>query len=762
MASDPVGPGPHFDAALTPGNDRGNDAGAPSLKVWIEPDANAPSGFGRIMMSFDGASSAPEPSNGFSFLGSLLGILTPASPRLSGNIAVSSKSAANDNKIWVGSDESNLDQGGGQHGGVFGSDVDAATLASGHTVVAWIGDDHRVHAKAYPPQGGGAAGDGASGLTDLDKALADLGEAGLAQPAGAGRLRLQSLGQNGFAALWVADFGLTAALMGKTFMLAPESASAGGDGHDVPAAAWTVTQLPTVPVPRGTAGLTITPQPGGTLSVSYESGAALDGGEIHNAVFNVSSGEESDGAAPLLAPLKLAALSTGEDAVTSEAAELVPVTQSSATPIGTGSEASAGDGQGSGGATMGSTSDEAGAPGDGGAESLPGGDASLLAGDAAQTPIPESDVGVANAGTSVIGIDNAPAPGAAAVGSPVVHHVTVTGAGDGVPQSAPQVVVTSAGTPVVIHERPAAEPGKTELVLTALDGDGQPIVDADGTVRETIVTDKAVTSDPDAPNLDLAPAICTADTGTAVAWAEAYEQDGHRVVEIKLQIFDNDGHAETGEPITVAAADPGATVSDFAIGDLRRSGYDNHHEASHDGYGTASQGEADAAGSLPDTGVAAPDDALGGTSTPVVQDSTAPETAPETAFALPDAAPVSEPQIAAVWVQNADSHGYGEIMGQRFIIEVAPAAAAADEEHSQNTGQDNHDGSESAAQTELVLVAVGLDGSETDGANAAFYVPSGDGNSDNSGGVPETGHVIGRAPMVAGAGGDAIVIGWVQ
>jgi hypothetical protein len=694
MANDFGGPGQFPEVPLRPGN----DTGAATPRVWIEPDPSAPEGFGRIMIAFGDDSadnSALAVPTTFSFLGKLLGVLPPSSPRVTDNISVSSKFAANDNRVWIGSDDSSRADDG--QAGFYGSDIDVATLADGSTVVAWIGDDDRVHAKIYPSHDSQTE-DAETQASALDKVLADLGEAGQGQTSGAGRVRLQTLGQNGFAAMWIADFGLTAALMGKVFMLSVEPAAAGEQDAGTPAASWKVTEFVPLPVPHGTAGLSIKPQADGSFAVAYSAdgvAGSLQEGGANEAVMTLASAtdEAEDGAngLPTFEHLSGQAVGAVEDV------EHVETQPSSPMPVQVG--------------VTQAPSAEAGA--------MPADDGMALSqdGDAAD-PLAVGDYAVP-AGAGVAGPS----------GLLVVHQTTVVGAGDGVQQSAPKVVVTASGTPVVLHERPAAELGKTAIVLTSLTSDGTPLVNEDGTPREIVVTENAVTSDPDHPYLDLAPSLSRAGNGTAVAWAEDVDE-GRAIC---LQVYSGDGDAAAANPVVVVLSSAGVTVSDFEVSEVRHnySHVESDAAASNDQSPAGDEMAPPALVTGDGTGEAITETAIAGT------DGVFAHETPD----LPDqASPVAE--LAVVWVQNANDHGYGEIMGQRFALD--PSAA-----------NDAYGDSGEAHGSNLSIVALGLDGNAGDGQDAVFQVTAVCGLSD-----VET--VIGRSPMVASAGDDGLVIGWVQ
>lgn len=302
----------------------GNDSSGAKVSVWIAPDDNAPAGLGRVMVGLADSAGADVSAGAetFSLSGRLLGVLASANPRIAGNFAVSSKTAANDNAVWLGA---GTDDEGNEFAGYFGSDVDAATLADGHTVVAWIGEDNAVRGKAVPPANADAlASDEASRTAELDKVLGELGHAGNA--AGAGRLRLATVGQNGFAALWVADFGLTAALMGKVYLEGGASDGSGGASTHQGGAPWMVKNLAGISVPPGTTLHSVQLAANGALSVRYgsSSGQAFGdqaGSDVIEVVVSLEDALSSQGDEAGLTAIELATMESGEPAQSADAGD---------------------------------------------------------------------------------------------------------------------------------------------------------------------------------------------------------------------------------------------------------------------------------------------------------------------------------------------------------------------------------------------------------------------------------------------------------
>lgn len=696
MANDHSGPG---DFTL------GGDVPQPKVRVWIEPDQNAPPGCGRIMVAVDSPTDGVPASvvaSGIPFLSKLFGVLKPASPSVSTSIV--SKVAANDNIYWVGD---HRDEGHGGSG-VFGSDVDAATLVSGETVVAWIGDDNSVHATLLDADGrpkNAEASEDDDSKFDLNKLLANLGEAGQGAGAGSGRLKVSPLAQGGFAALWIADFGLTAALVGKAFV-SQSNAAEPPTQEATPAHTWNVKTIAPVAVPAAAHSLMIAVHPDGELNVSLSMGAhgahaapttlsfAVDA-HGHDASFTLAAVSPEDvskdhDAGPAV---HIRHGASGQPAHTDAAAIVTAVPASQDTHDTASVETPASSNSAFGGA------------------SPPSGAIDPLSQPAAPQPA---------------------APAAVPVRK--VPHVqtahTSVGAADGVTQAAPKMVVAGTGTPVLLYQEPGASVGTTTIKIVQLDTTGRPAVDANGDVHTTTVTSDAITADPANPALDLQPVITPTSDGVGVAWAQASPDGGTALV---LQVFDS-GCAPVADTPAVVATTGGAivSISDFAIAAIKVA--EHHHEdsaapASHDGSAVGAPGGDAAPPAAADAGVGAgvPLPQADGTAAPAASGD-APPAASDAAPAAGDV-PASTLQVAVVWVQNADDHGYGEINGQRLGIE-------------NDADDDGHH-----------FVALGLDGHQGGDDDSAFGLSEEGGSSSGA---------IGRAPSVAAVSDDTLAVTWVR
>jgi hypothetical protein len=164
--------------------------------------------------------------------------------RLSSN-AVALTAAANDNATWV-SDWSGK--------GAIGSEPSVAELATGDTLVTWVGVDGRAHGRLYAPAeapwaASPSAVDGADDPEHLavNAALGDLGAVGSA-PDGSRRLQASELRPGAFAIMWMALADGGPVLRGSLFLgpVAPD----GDDRH----VAWTQHAVADVRLPPGFAG----------------------------------------------------------------------------------------------------------------------------------------------------------------------------------------------------------------------------------------------------------------------------------------------------------------------------------------------------------------------------------------------------------------------------------------------------------------------------------------------------------------------------
>ena len=159
---------------------------------------------------------------------------------------------ANDNAIWIG------DEDGNGSGGVIGRDPAVAGLHTGDVLISWIGEDNRVHAKLYPPNGVVVPSDanndvGAAEYAAVNAALANLGDVATDVPAGSRRLQVAELGPGNFAIMWVALGALGLELRGSIFSTPPDTPAG-----DALADGWTQVQIDPIPLPVFTGDFSMT------------------------------------------------------------------------------------------------------------------------------------------------------------------------------------------------------------------------------------------------------------------------------------------------------------------------------------------------------------------------------------------------------------------------------------------------------------------------------------------------------------------------
>jgi hypothetical protein len=130
--------------------------------------------------------------------------------------------------------------------GAVGSSPAVAELATGHTLIAWIGAGGHAHGRLYPPVHAEGATDG-PGRAKIDAALADLGEIG-ETPDGARRLQVAELRPGTFAVMWLALAQGDPVLRGSLFV-APRGADHDGNGPG-----WTQHLIADVHLPQRFAG----------------------------------------------------------------------------------------------------------------------------------------------------------------------------------------------------------------------------------------------------------------------------------------------------------------------------------------------------------------------------------------------------------------------------------------------------------------------------------------------------------------------------
>ncbi len=531
--------------------------GSDKAKAWIAADKDAPPGCGRVMLTRPGgAADEPDPvaavPAGFSFLMKMFGVLAPDSPTVAGNIAIKSKSAANDNSYWVGDEN-------GDGGGVYGSDVDVATLADGSSVVAWIGADRIVHAKCYASDADaqGAGAEESAARTDhsgqINSLLADLGGAGQRAGNAEGRVKVSAYGQGGFAALWIADFGFTAALMGKLYMLQQDPAGDAGTGlPGTQATGWTVKDVSPVAVPRFASNISIEVSDDGRVSVGYQSEPGDGGSMFAVTVVNGDSGEGQ-----LLG-------SDGDDLLTPEGeiADL-QVPHGSSAPV----------------TLQNVSADSSASGGDGGTR-----DTGSAAGEAAE----------GNAAGPILGSSLPDLLGDIELtGTPIV---VAGGANNSIAQMAPQVVVTENGNIAILHVSAGEKPGTSVIEVGLFESDGTPVVGSSGAPATAVVARDAIIEVAERPNLQLGPSISTAGDNVVVAFVSNLGDGDHKNYQLNLQLINSDGELASDAPVAVAlTAEPETTYSDFAT-----AGYCSHSNKDQSPDSTiATQGITDEAGNLP-------------------------------------------------------------------------------------------------------------------------------------------------------------------
>lgn len=155
--------------------------------AWIDASGMPPAG------TSDDDLSAPQ--LGAEFGRVMLSWFTVEGPAATATSTADVQPSANDNAIWVG------DEAGSGHGGAVGRDVSAVVLASGDTIVTWIGVDGKLDGKAYARADGDNAEAGnpqetARALTGL---LRDIPAFEPGQ-----RYRIVEGGRDGLTVLWAA------------------------------------------------------------------------------------------------------------------------------------------------------------------------------------------------------------------------------------------------------------------------------------------------------------------------------------------------------------------------------------------------------------------------------------------------------------------------------------------------------------------------------------------------------------------------------
>lgn len=515
-----------------------------TVTAWVEPDADAPAGLGRIMFSWPAVDAAETIKVHGSLLHDRLsGAIDAESPVIAANVAIASGHAANDNKVWLGTDAG--------VGGTYGREPSAATLADGETVIAWIGEDNIVHAALYPVE---VAERAKLSLPPIDaNALPSvLGEAAPATGRDCGRLKVIATGPASFAAVWVAELGFSTALAGQIFALQPraviEDENVSGGQPNV--SQWIA--LPMTPVPASGAAIgdiTLALNDVGQLHIGYESTGEYGERNSHSE----------------LAPLPALGETQRHDRSSSGGEALADtVTDNSQHHIG---EHSA----------------PAHAP-----EAVESAEGSTPAG--AGTDTAPSNLNVET------GI--AAAPDSATAPTLISSLLAIGTDLPTIGQMFPEVVVTPDGRVYVPTVETGAGPNTRTITITPLNANGDPVTGADGVPQVIEVTKQAVVSDPDRPDLDLSPDLASVGANVGVAWVQDAENaSGSHVKKLLVQVFDGHGQAASDLPIVANIGDDTATtISDIELTGLSNSENSSNpalpdaavvwvRNAGHDGYG---------------------------------------------------------------------------------------------------------------------------------------------------------------------------------
>ncbi|MGL4395011.1 MAG: hypothetical protein ACRCS9_00585, partial [Hyphomicrobium sp.] len=470
------------------------DSSTTVASAWIAASDDA-SGLGRVMLTRDtpvagseGGTAGGTADHGSSsavpawatYLQKFMAMVAPNALVLADSVSLLSHIAANDNSVWVGAE--NDDDGNGH----FGFDASAATLPGGHTVVAWIGEDRIIHAKSYPEDPAtGAPLDLDRNTQALNDVLANLGTASQAHAASNGRVKVVPYGQDSFAALWIADFGFTAALMGKTFMLT--TALDGPAEHDNGARVWSSAMLPPLSLPTNAVSITALRNGDGGLKVqlvpdvSATSNMAADVQEVVDGVVTLVLDINENGGLSLDMPwaelsTTLQALGSSQlpELLQSVAAETDTAEVTAATPAeadGAGVTADAADGTDAARASDGMT------------------DAAATDGISIEDLAASIDVLADGDGGNGGSSGGAPASDGKAGYKPVAKTVAVAGGDDDtVVQRAPSVVVTESNTIAVLYQSAGSAPGTAELTVSMMTAEGQPVRGDDGAPVAITVT----------------------------------------------------------------------------------------------------------------------------------------------------------------------------------------------------------------------------------------------------------------------------------
>ena len=509
------------------------------VKTWVALDAEAPSGLGRIMLSWPahaGSAAAVAP-DGTVIQTSLSGFVARDNPVISGNLAIASGRAANDNVIWVG--DENIDG----PGGVFGREPSVATLSDGKTVIAWIGEDNIVHAKLYPGEADHA--DHAT-TAQLNVLISNLGQAAPALGADAGRLKVTAL-ERGFAAVWVAELGFTAALVGKAF-LTPAAADDKVDEANL-SSGWVIHDLPAV----ATAGadvrqVTVALGDNNSLELGYTSSGQFAGGSDagHHKVAVEIPDISEPGAGNSATATHTGTIDQHDLHGTSTSYDMLHVPQSAVVKRAddaTEDKPASSDSQ--------HTTDHSTKEDSHGLKPIDPG-----TGDLAGTPF--------------------------TVGGPQ----TIAGnPNDGVAQTNPIVVASNDGAHYhVLSTELNHVTGTSTLKIATTNLSTH-------THHELTLTKDAVTNDVSHPGLDLGPALTAVGAaGAGIAWVQnTTTADGTTVKAIAVQVIGDNGDAISKVPVIVAIGEDGrATVSGISIAGISTQEHHGHDSALDTPLATAS------------------------------------------------------------------------------------------------------------------------------------------------------------------------------
>lgn len=453
--------------------------------AWIDPASVSGTGAGRVMLNVGaGLGVAHNGAN----------VQQGASPFV---LNLLEALAANDNTIWVGS-ENGTD-------GAFGTYATAATLEDRGTIVAWIGEDRIIHAEFVPFEDPDVITI-EKDARNLQDSLANLGSAGLPHGSDHGRLAVVATARNTFTALWVADFGATAALMGKAFTFADPhaytetaDASNGAGGHPV-----LVQSLPPVRIAGHIERFEAVRSDDGALTVIADVSGADS--EPVTLTFTVVS---NDGETPLILamdgqefsdapPLALDVLASRSDqALVSEEAEVNELPASDPEEAQTFGEAPS--------STSGPLSGE-----------------------------PSS---LANAG-------------AVAEAGPESAWTYVDGTGG----SVSSVIRLRDSVEAKLESAPSHTPGTVKLTVTISDGGGSPSTPP----TTVVIADNALVQDAERPDLDVAPILTGNTEDIAVLWVGLEENTSDSAPLRTLQVT-------VVHPLGDEASDQGPSVETITL-----------------------------------------------------------------------------------------------------------------------------------------------------------------------------------------------------